>query len=325
MTIETDRNPLEWALIFDPQAEIERISTFIQTEVARRGARGVLTGLSGGLDSSVCAYLCARALPIEQVHVLMLPERDSDSKLHEQAHAVVRSLGLRTSEADMTSLMDWLGLYDDTPQEVARNRTLLERWMRGIRRLSGAPALFPWVQEYAYGQRRGLAAGALQRWMWRYAGQTQAFVLGKLRARMLALSLRAARQDCLLVCTTDRSEWSIGFYDPHGDGVGDLALLSHLFKTQIRALGRELGLPESIITQPSSGDLAAGLPNEEAIGMSYELLDHLLVGLSLGMSDEAIALHADASPRLAATVRSACALADARRGMPVRLEPLGRD
>jgi NAD+ synthase len=188
--------------------------------------------------------------------------------------------------------------------------------------LSGAPALFPWAQEYVFGERRGLPARVLRSRLWTYAGQMQAFIFGKVRARMLALSVRAARLDSLLVCTTDRSEWSIGFYDPHGDGVGDLALLRHLYKTQIRDLARALGVPDEIIRQPSSGDLAAALPNEVAIGMSYEVLDRLLVGLSLGLSNEGIARQAEVSPALVAAVRSACALAEARRAMPAGLEAL---
>ncbi len=320
MAIETGRNPLVWALNFNPESEIDRITAFLKAEVERRGARGVLIGLSGGLDSSVCAYLCVRALPIERVQVMLLPERDSDPKLHAQAHNLARTLGLTAHEVNVTGLMEHLGLYADTSPEMAKNRGLLVRSIHTLRRLSGAPALFPWAQEYAFGQRRGLAAGALQRWLWRYAGQTQSFILGKVRARMLTLSLRAARLDCLLVCTTDRSEWSVGFYDPHGDGVGDLALLRHLYKTQIRTLARALGVPEEIIAQPSSGDLAAGLPNEEAIGMSYELLDRILAGLALGMGDEAIALHSDAGRGLIAAIRSACALADERRMHPLGLK-----
>lgn len=321
MNQEIKQNPLDWWLDFDPQVEIERTTAFIRSEVARRGAHGVMIGISGGLDSSVCAYLCARALPAEQVHILMLPERDSSEGLHHQGHLVVRALGLRTNEMELTSLMDRMGLYAESPRETVGNRKLLERSMGTLRRLSGAPALFPWMQEYAFGERHGLSAALLRSRLWGYAAQVQAFILGKVRTRMTLLSIKAARLDCLLVCTTDRSEYSIGFYDPHGDGVGDLALLRHLYKTQIRELGRALGVPEEILSQPSSGDLAAGLPNEIAIGMSYELLDRILAGIAMGLSDDVIARRADVHAHLVAAVRSACALADARRAYPVALDP----
>jgi NAD+ synthase len=102
--------------------------------------------------------------------------------------------------------------------------------------------------------------------------------------------------------------------------VGDLALLRHLYKTQIRELAQVLGVPQEIIAQPSSGDLAAGLPNETAIGVNYEQLDRILAGLALGLSDQVIALQCGASHGLAAAVRSACALADERRTHPLGLE-----
>ena len=130
---------------------------------------------------------------------------------------------------------------------------------------------------------------------------------------MLVLSIKAMQMDCLLVCTTDRSEGSIGFYDPHGDGVGDIAPLCHLYKTQIRQLARALGVADEILSQSSSGDLAAGLPNETAIGLRYEELDRILAGFSLGLMDEEIAAEVGLRGSMVKTIRSACLLADERR------------
>jgi NAD+ synthase len=160
----------------------------------------------------------------------------------------------------------------------------------------------------------------MRRKLWPYAGKTEMFIFGKVRARMLVLSLKAMQLDCLLVCTTDRSEWSVGFYDPHGDGVGDIAPLCHLYKTQIRELARVVGVADEILKQPSSGDLAAGLPNETAIGLRYEQLDRVLVGLSLGIGDEEIAAVAGVQRSMVNAIRSTCKLADERRGMPVGVE-----
>ncbi len=312
--------PEDW-LEFDPQAEIERITAFIRSEVSRRGAHGVMIGISGGLDSTVCAYLCIRALGVNRVHALMLPERDSDERLHRMGHFVTQVLGLRAREMDLTDLIDHLGLYEGLTREPMGNRKMTDRIMAALRRLSGAPVLFSWMQAYAFGERRGLSTALLRSRLWGYAGQVQAFILGKVRARMLVLSIQAAHLDCLVVCTTDRSEYSIGLYDPHGDGAGDLALLRHLYKTQIRELGRALGVPEEILTQPSSADLLAGLPNENAIGLRYEWLDRILAGISMRLDDEAIAGRLDLRAKQVAEVRAACALADARRGFPVALQP----
>jgi len=311
---------LDASLFLEPAAEIERISCFIRGEVKRRGVHGVVIGLSGGLDSTVCAYLCARCLPAKQIHLFSLPERDSAAPPHEQVQAAARALRLPVEERDLSELGGQLGLYERVPRELAGNRALLERSIGILRRLSGSESLYLWAQQYAFGRRRGLFAKVLARWLWPYAGTTETFIIGKLRTRMLALSVKAMQMDCLLVCTTDRSEWSIGFYDPHGDGVGDIAPLCHLYKTQIRELARALRVPDGILTQPSSGDLAAGLPNEVAIGLRYEQLDRVLAGLSLGITDDALAKEAGVRRATVKALRAACKLADERRNPPRMLD-----
>jgi NAD+ synthase len=233
---------------------------------------------------------------------------------------VAQALGLPLEERELSEIFNLFGLYQDVSQGLAANRPLLERSMRILRWLSGSPALFPWAQEYAFGRRRGLFAWVLRRWLWQYAGKTETFILGKIRVRMLVLSIRAMQLDCLLVCTTDRSEWSVGFYDPYGDGVGDIAPLCHLYKTQIRKLARSLGVADEILQQPSSGDLAAGLPNETVIGLRYEQLDRVLAGLALGMGDKEAAAGAGVQPTMVKVIRSACMIADERRQMPVSVE-----
>ena len=310
------RKLLDGQLQFDPEIEIERISKFIAAEVKRRGVRGAAIGFSGGLDSTTCACLCARSLRRSQIHMLSLPERDSNPTIYGHAHAAAQALGLALEEHEMSDLFARFGLYQGVSPELAANRPLLERAMGVIRRLSGSPALFPWAQEYAFGRRRGLPAWILRRWLWPYAQKTEIFILGKTRLRMLALTLRAAQLDCLLLCTTDRSEWSVGFYDPQGDGVGDLAPLRHLYKTQIRELARALGVADEILRQPSSGDLAAGLPNETVIGLPYLQLDRTLAGLALGMEVKEIAAGAGVSRAMVRAVSAAGALAEQRRQAP---------
>lgn len=308
---------LEAQLRFEPAVEIERICDFIRDEVERRGVRGVVIGLSGGLDSTTCAYLCARCLPATQIHLFSLPERDSSSAILASAHSAARALDLPLEERDLSELLHQLGLYERVPPQLAANRSLLERSIGILGRLSSTPVLYPWAQQFAFGTRRDTQARLARRWLWPYAGTTETFIFGKVRSRMLVLSLKAMETDCLLVCTTDRSEWSIGFYDPHGDGVGDIAPLRHLYKTQIGELARVLGVADEILEQPSSGDLAAGLPNETAIGLRYEQLDHVLAGLSLRMGDDEVAAEAGVKRSLVRAIRSACRMADERRRMPV--------
>ena len=68
--------------------EEQRIITFIQKTIAGLHRKGAIIGLSGGLDSSVCAHLLAKALGKKKILALLLPERDSSPVHHQHAHMV---------------------------------------------------------------------------------------------------------------------------------------------------------------------------------------------------------------------------------------------
>ncbi|MEN6434468.1 MAG: hypothetical protein ABFD58_01480, partial [Anaerolineaceae bacterium] len=155
---EECRQRIEANLQFDPANEIERICQFIQGEVKRRGVRGVTIGLSGGLDSTTCAFLCARCLPAKQIHLFSLPERDSNVVIHDHVQTAVQALGLPFEEIDQTDLFAQLGLYEQMPQNLAADRILLERSIRILSVLGGTPAIFPWAQQYSFQKRRGILA-----------------------------------------------------------------------------------------------------------------------------------------------------------------------
>lgn len=307
-------------LQFDPNKEVEKICALIRSEVKRRGMHGVLIGLSGGWDSSTCAYLCARCLPPEQIHLVSLPERDSDPGIHNHAETVAKNLGLPLEERNISELFMQLGLYEGVPETVAKNRSALEKYIKTLGWLSGSKAFFTWGQQFGFAERKGFFAWLLRHKLINYVGTTEKFIIGKVRARSLMLSTRAMELDCLQVCTTDRSEWSVGFYDPHGDGIGDIAPLQHLYKTQVAQLASTLGVPKAILRQPPSGDLAAGLPNEVPMGLSYAQLDQILAGFALKLTDPEIASTVGLKRSLVKSIRSSCQVANQRRGMPVMVK-----
>ena len=308
-------------LCFDPAAACREIEDFVRGEVRRLGKRGVVIGLSGGLDSTVCAYLCVHALGRRRVLALTLPERDSHPDNIRDAAEVAHTLGLRVERVDLGPLLARLGVYNVVSARTAANRAVIETGIRWLRRLTRWPSAFGSGISLLYGERPDFW-GRLARWLlWPYFGRLHAFVLDKVRLRMLVLYHYAALHDYLVVGTTDRSEWSIGFYDKYGDGANDLALLRHLYKTQVRELARYLGVPGRIVDKPSSGDLAAGLPNEAVIGLRYEQLDSILCGLEQGLPDKTIAAEAGVKLTAIAAVREAMRVARQREALPSHLAP----
>lgn len=96
------------------------------------------------------------------------------------------------------------------------------------------------------------------------------------RIRMGILYYFAAHRNSLVLGTSDRSEFLLGYFTKWGDGGSDLMPLAGLYKTQVRELARHLGVPREIIEKKSSPRLWPGQLAEEELGSSYETIDAVL-------------------------------------------------
>lgn len=98
----------------------------------------------------------------------------------------------------------------------------------------------------------------------------------KARLRMTILYTFANQEKYLVAGTGDKSEDLIGFFTKYGDGGVDLLPIAHLYKGQVRELGRWLGLPESVVTKPSSPNLWKGHKATDEIPADYTVLDPIM-------------------------------------------------
>jgi NAD+ synthase len=103
-------------------------------------------------------------------------------------------------------------------------------------------------------------------------------VLGNIKARIRMVILYAYAQimNYLVIGTGDKSELLLGYFTKYGDGGVDILPIGDLYKTQVRELGRYLGLPEDIVTKPSSPALWEGQTAEGELGVSYDIIDAVL-------------------------------------------------
>jgi NAD+ synthase len=100
---------------------------------------------------------------------------------------------------------------------------------------------------------------------------------------MVLLYLYAELENRLVVGAANKSEYQIGFFVKHGcDDASDIMPLLNLYKTQVRELAYYLNIPSRIIKKPPSPDLIPGLDDEEALGISYEKMDLILLALEKG-------------------------------------------
>ncbi|MGP8077485.1 MAG: NAD+ synthase [Thermoplasmata archaeon] len=147
------------------------------------------------------------------------------------------------------------------------------------------PELLVETEEYARGlgiETRTVPIDPIERaFAGALPGPTDVVTLGntKARIRMLVLYSIARRRRRLVAGTGNKSELLLGYFTKYGDGGVDLLPIGDLYKTEVRALAAELGLPEAIRARPPTAGLWDGQTDEQELGAPYEVVDRILRGL----------------------------------------------
>jgi NAD+ synthase len=203
---------------------IRVLTTFIREELAKAGFSKAVLGLSGGLDSSVCAALASRALGPKNVLGLMMPYGTNFSAEMDDAREVARIYKVRSLVVDIAPMVD---AYFAAPPAAGRVRI----------------------------------------------GNKMA------RERMSILYDFSAREKALILGTSNKTELLIGYGTIHGDMACAINPLGDLYKTQVRQLAAELGVPEKIRTKLPTAGLWAGQTDEGELGLTYVEIDKILYAL----------------------------------------------
>ena len=110
------------------------------------------------------------------------------------------------------------------------------------------------------------------------------------RCRMTILYGRAKSMNRIVLGTTNQSELMMGYFTKFGDGACDALPLVNIYKTNVRQLAKIIGVPDDIIAKPPTAGLWEGQTDEEEMGITYLLLDHILYGFEQERTDREIAL-----------------------------------
>jgi NAD+ synthase len=275
---------LEW-LRLDASHEADRIAAAIREQVQHTlKRRGLVIGLSGGIDSSVCAALCVRALGPERVLGLLMPEADSAPESTELGGMLGARLGIRTALENIAPILEAAGCYS---RRDAAIRSVVPEYGSGYRSklvlpgtLDGRYKLFSIVVESPDGAqtRVRLTADA-------YLSIVAATNF-KQRVRKMMEYHYADRYRYAVVGTPNRLEYDQGFFVKNGDGAADLKPIAHLYKTQVYQLAEFLGIPEEIRRRPPTTDTFSLSQSQEEFyfSVSHETLDLCLYGLNNGLA-----------------------------------------
>jgi len=122
------------------------------------------------------------------------------------------------------------------------------------------------------------------------------------RVRMLALFDQSARLGALPLGTGNKTERLMGYFTWHADDSPPLNPIGDLYKTQVWALARELGVPSRVVTKAPSADLEANQTDETDLGITYREADRILALMLAGYPDDRIAARGH-EPEAVALVR----------------------
>jgi NAD+ synthetase len=135
------------------------------------------------------------------------------------------------------------------------------------------------------------------------------------RTRMIVLFDQAAKLGALPVGTGNKSERLLGYFTWHADDSPPINPLGDLFKTQVWALARHLGLPDAVIDKPASADLVVGQTDEDDLGVAYTEADLILLQLIEGRTPEWLTM-AGFAPGSVTTVRNRLESTHWKRNLP---------
>lgn len=288
--LETDRSRFSPdCLRIDAEAVSRQIEEAVRDIVGRRlHRRGAVVAVSGGVDSAVCAVLAARALGPQRVFGLLLPERDSAGDTNAKGRLVCECAGIPYEIQDIAPTLESLGCYKRRDEAV---RKLFPDYGPGWRmKITVADNLleqdrlnyFNLVVESPDGCRRR------QRMPLEVYLQVVAATNMKQRTRKLFEYYHAERLNYAVLGTPNRLEYDLGFFVRGGDGLADVKPIAHLYKTQVYALARFLGLPEEICSQAPSTDTYSMPQTQEEFyfALPYDRMDQLLFAFTNGVSVE---------------------------------------
>lgn len=281
--------------MLDARAEVDRIVDILREQVfgtLRR--RGVVVGLSGGIDSSVVAALCARALGKDKVLGLFMPEHHSSGDSLRLGRVVAAQLGIDTILEDIAPALEAIGAYRRQTEAI---QTVVPQYGDGWKcKLVLASVL----------ESNGLNITRLT--VEDPQGKTDTVRLSpaaylqivaatnyKQRLRKMTEYYHADRLNYAVAGTPNRLEYDQGFFVKQGDGTADLMPIVHLYKTQVYQLAEYLGVDEEIRRRPPTTDTFSMAQSQEEFyfALPYHLMDLCLYGVNHGLSAEEVAAAAD--------------------------------
>ena len=253
--------------------------------VGRLKRRGLVVGVSGGIDSACVAALGVRALGKERVFAILMPERDSSDVSTAYGRKLCEALGVRYEVRDIAPALEALGCYrarEEAVRSVFPSFTADMKWkivLHADKKHSDALN----VMAVAIDTGRGVERVRLTHKAYL---QIVAATNYKQRVRKVLEYYYADLHHFAASGTPNRLEYDQGFFVKLGDGAADVKPIASLYKTQVYALARHLGVIDEILGREPTTDTYSLDQSQEDFYFSvhYRELDLILWAKNHGVA-----------------------------------------
>lgn len=268
---------LRQELTIDPVCEADRLAAGIRDFLGGVKKRGVVVGLSGGIDSSVTAAICVQAIGKERVIGILMPEADSSPESLSLGHLLADSLGIRTVLEDISGILRAAGCYARQNEAI---KTLIPEYCDDYKfkivlsnRIDGQGYPF-----FSVVVRSPEGAEKSARLPFAAYLSLVAATNFKQRTRAMIEYFHADCRNYAVAGTPNRLEHDQGFFVKNGDGAADLKPIGHLYKSQVYQMAEFLGVPEAIRRRrPTTDTYSLDQTQEEFFFLlPYEQMDMAL-------------------------------------------------
>ncbi|WP_411035895.1 NAD(+) synthase [Shinella sp. BYT-45] len=291
MTAPMSHTPSFTPLVLDPAAEVERIAAWMRERLrVDLRKRGLVLGLSGGIDSSLSAALAVQAVGPKNVFALFMPENDSDPESLRLGRSVAETFGIDSVVEDIGPTLAAMGCYE---RRDAFIREAVPEYKAGWGSkivfdnpmTSGGYNISSLVVRSPEGGMRKVRLSASA-----YLGIVAATNM-KQRTRKQLEYYHADRLNFAVLGTPNRLEYDQGFFVKNGDGAADIKPIAHLYKSQVYQLAAHLGVPAEILSRPPTTDTYSLPQTQEEFyfALPYDKMDICLYGLENALSAQAVA------------------------------------
>jgi NAD+ synthase len=279
------------ALAIDGETVVAEISGSIREQVmGSLKRRGIVVGLSGGVDSSVVAALATRALGKERVLGLFMPERDNSEDALRLGMLLSRHLGIETVLENISPGLEALGCYERQTEAI---RKVVPSYGEGWKCKLTLPSIIDSNRLNVFQLTTQAPDGTTRTSRMPRDAYLQlvAATNYKQRVRKMTEYYHADRLNYAVAGTPNRLEYDQGFFVKQGDGAADFKPIAHLYKTQVYALASHLGVPAEICSRPPTTDTFSLPQTQEEFYFSlpYDRMDLCLYAHNHGIPSAEVA------------------------------------